>query len=244
MQSNHVGLLVCAALIVFGLRLPAIADPEDDLAQLSALRHELEGIKPEVVRNVGEATDALNDAGPALKEHKVYLSEKPQLDAKVAEINKRVDALTAEDTKHQQAVARHKAGCPQLIRDAAQLARCNGEVDPLNAWRDRLIAEKKAIDAAERPLQSIYERDAVLVARIKADAQKYEEAAQRAREAQARAEQLVKRIIDAILVCQHPPPSGPGRIGALEAATYCQSQNFDGTPPNLPPLLIPTPDFQ
>jgi chromosome segregation ATPase len=249
MRSNHVCLLACSALIVLGLRVPAIAGPEDDLAQLNALRQQLDGIKPEVARYAGEAKDALDDARPALKEHKVYLGEKPQLDAKATEINNRVNTLAAETTKHEQAVARHKAGCPDRIKDAGQLARCNGEVNPLNNWRDRLITEKKSIQEAYRPLQSVYERDAVLVARIKADAQKYEEAAQHAREAQARAEQLVKRIMDAVLVCQkfrggiNPPPEGQGRTRYLEAATYCQSRNFDGAPPNLPPLVVPSPDF-
>lgn len=193
MRSNHCRLTLYSALILLGFCLPAIAGPEEDLAQLNALRQQLEGAKAEVAQSVGLAQQALDDAAPAAKEHKIYVSEQTPIEAQAAEIKRQVDAVTANTNKHDQVVEQHNANCAGTSTDAAYVARCNGEAAQLNAWKDRLDTEKRSISEAAKPIQSILERDAALVERINSDQQQYMEASQQAEDAQARAQALAQK---------------------------------------------------
>jgi chromosome segregation ATPase len=200
------------------------------LQAVSGMAAELQAAKAEEAAQVQSVNESDSLVIPKNKELKVYGDQIPALKTKYAALNTDLVVHNAEATKHQAASNTHNAGCGGSLSNAAA-ARCNGEVEQLNAWSTRINGKKEDLDKRGRELDKA--RDSIL-ARAKVLESELAQLEARKTESMQKLEQARKRISALTsrfgTLCAGIPTSS----SMEEVKLKCGNVDFDGSRSTLP----------
>jgi chromosome segregation ATPase len=241
--------VVCAV----GLLVPLVARAQGQPDYAGEAARLLQGIKSEQAKAPALKLEMDRLAGAnerLLKEGKLYQEQiKVRLGPIAAAIKADAVRLKADTDRHNQGVAGHNASCTGRLPQP-EYQRCMGQKAYWDRNKAGLDARKAQLQARandhDRQLRQYTVRLDQINAQMKQNFAAWQQKKQAADQIQARLkdyEARFKRVCN--LAVQAKNKGGPEYSSNVEEALrYCQSVNWDGTSPNLPPLIDVKPPFQ
>jgi cell division protein ZapA (FtsZ GTPase activity inhibitor) len=228
-------LLAGAALaMICASAMAQSAGPLGDgqLQAIAGMFAELHAEKGEEAKHTQLIAQADELAAPKIKEMKIYGDQQPAFKAAYTALDKETEVNEAEGDKHRAALNAHKAGCPAHTTSQAVVARCNGEVGPLNAWADRVNHKRE--DIHRRAAELDKKRDSI-VARLNVLKGELEQLADQKRASTQRLEQARNRIAALTSRLSAMCTSIPTGSSIEEIKLKCGNVDFDGARSTLAP---------
>jgi chromosome segregation ATPase len=232
MRRNHLIAIALTAGLA-GAALAAGARPsaaqtasQVDLSKLAALRADLRIAVREEADIIAAITEGVEDAKPLLEEHRSRIAQSEALKPEGEALRTALISQHSDAEKQHAAVAAHNAECPHETKDAALLAKCNGEIGHLNAWAGRLKAESERLEPAKakynKEVAEIQQRDREIVARLTELRTADAEQRQKLEAVRARLADFGAALANARTRCREIE-SAPENLGNAEALTQCRA---------------------
>jgi chromosome segregation ATPase len=164
--------MACGTLAL-SVRLAAAQSAEEvDLSKLATLQADLQTAAAEETAIAAAIGKAVEDSKLLIEQHKSNIERTKVLEPEGEALRAALSAESSEAEKQQAAAAQHNAACPRETKDAALVAKCNGEIEPLNAWAGRIKAEIDRLEPAKakynEELEGIQKRDQQIIAQLNA----------------------------------------------------------------------------
>ncbi len=162
--------MACGTLALSARDAAAQSAEGVDVSRLASLQAELQTGSAEETAVAGAIAKAVEDRKPLIEQHKSNVERTKALRPEGEALRAALSAEISEAEKQRAAAAQHNASCPRETKDAALVAKCNGETERLNAWADRLKAEIDRLEPAKakynEEVAEIQKRDHQIVAQL------------------------------------------------------------------------------
>jgi chromosome segregation ATPase len=246
----------CGTLALSPRQAAAQSTEAVDLSKLAALQADLQTETVETTALAAAITKALDDAKPLLEQHKANIEQTKALEPEGEALKAALSAEAAEAEKQRAAAAQHDAACPRQTKDAALVAKCNGEIEHLNAWAAQITAEIARLEPSKirynGELEDIRKRDQQVIGQLNAlrtadaaDRTRLEEKRARVKELRASLAAGKKRCRELEQAAQKSARTSTPDPASAEALGYCRAlalANAAATPPTAvapPPTETP-----
>jgi chromosome segregation ATPase len=218
--------LAGATLVPSAQPAAAQTQAQVDLSKLAALQADLRAAVTEEADIIGTITKRVEDSKPLLEEHRSRIAQAEALKPEGEALRTALVAQSAEVEKQHAAVAAHNTECPRETKDAALLAKCNGEIGPLNAWASRLKAELGRLEPAKakynKEVAEIQQRDREIMERLAELRAADAEQRQKLEAVRARLADLGAALANAKTRCREVE-SAPEDASNAEALNQCRA---------------------
>lgn len=244
--------MTCGTLALSPRHAAAQSAEEVDLSKLASLQTDLQAATAEATAVAAAITKALETAKPLLEQHKANIERTKALEPEGEALRAALRAEAAEAEKQRAAAAQHDAACPRQTKDADLVAKCNGEIENLNAWAARIAAEIARLEPSKikynTGLAEIRERDQQIVAQLNAlrttdaaDRAQLEEKRARIKELRAVLAAGKKRCRELEQAAQKPAQTPTSDPASADALGYCHAMALANAASAQPPAVTSPP---
>jgi chromosome segregation ATPase len=238
MSTTRIAVLAWAATLFVAAEAAA---QRSNAQTLQAIKTEVGAAEVEMPKLAQRNGVLVRDSETAKKEWDVYSGQIPRYNAEVKSFNARAVAHDRDARAQNAQAAAYRARCLGRQLPPGEYQSCTAWQSRVNAWGQQVNLRKAGFDRERTRLNAQkrgYDgRMAALKVRMERNMRESEQIQARLRTLRARVAEL-RELFGSICATLQKDDADVG-----EAEAHCNSVDFDGTKPNLPPLGKPKPPF-